>query len=225
MIDPVTAWRITKILFHLLFLLLKSAALIGVVYFAIFTNSFIQPFFATTHNNTCEREARIVNYCCFVVLAFLLLLLAEHLVRLLLSVFPSGERPECLKKCRKHGEALWLRVAYVVVMGVLLGVILFGTLYPLLKGLEWRGVFAAAGRPDLQKSAMAMVVFMGITLGVGTVSLLSVSWALIVRCFGLAKQGLGGRKNKKKNGDGEGEQRIPLETLPSFRVRRQDYLA
>lgn len=219
MIDPVTAWRFTKILSHLLFLLLKSATLIGVVYFALFTSSFIQPFFATTHNATCEREARIVYYCCFVVLAFLLLLLAEQLVRMLLSIFPGGG-PDCLKKLGDT-DVLWLRVTYVAVLGMLLGVVLFGTLYPLLKGLAWRGVFAAAGRPDLEESATAMVVSMAIALAVGMVSLLSVSWALVVQCFGLARLVLMERRNKKKmDGREDVEQGIPLETNPSIRVLR-----
>ncbi|KAJ4413764.1 hypothetical protein N0V82_008353 [Gnomoniopsis sp. IMI 355080] len=171
MIDPKTAWLLAKTIFNLLALLLKSAALISMIYFAVFTTSFFLPFFTATNNPTLVHEAKLVYICCFIVSAFLALLIAEQLINIVLSLFPG--RRVC---CWKLEETLWYRVSYIIVVGLLLSAVLFGTLYPLFKALAWRDVFVGAGRADLEEQAMALVVFMGIALGVGIVSLLRLSW-------------------------------------------------
>lgn len=210
MMDPKTAWLLTKTIFNLLFLLLKTSAIVGILYFALFITSFITPFFAANNEPTCKRESDIVYYCCFLVIGFLLLLLTEQLTRLLLSMFPSGGA--CFKRFlpSKPG-ALWVRLTTIGAVALLLAAILFGTLYPFSKALGWRAVFAAAGRADLEKSALALAVFMGITLGVGMVTLLRATWGLVRMCFGAC------RRRKERTGEAglEGGG-IPLQALPSF---------
>lgn len=202
MIDPRIAWVIVKITFQVLALLLKCAALIGVIYFELFITSYMIPFFATNNNLPLAREASLVCLCCFIVLAFLALLIGAQLAGMLLSLFPGS--------CPSYqSEALWFHVSYIVVVGLLLGAALFGTLYPLLKALAWRDVFAAAGRADLQEQATAIVVFMGITLAVGMLALLRLSWGLIVQCWGAARHWC----QRSKDGSGGKNNGIPLKDL------------
>lgn len=203
MIDPKTAWLLAKTTFNLVTLLLKSAALISMIYFAVFTTSFFIPFFTTTNDPILVREAKLVYICCFIVIAFLVLLIAEQLVGVVLSLFPDRR-----VFCWKREEALWYRVSYIVMIGLLLTAALFGTLYPLFKALAWRDLFAGVDRQDLEEQATALVVFMGIALGVGIVSLLRLSWGLVVHCCGV----LCGycRPRRKHEGSGKDNQGIPL---------------
>lgn len=175
MIDPKTAWLLAKATFRILVLLIESAALIGMIYFAVFTISFFEPFFNSTNNTTLIHEAKLVYICCYIVIGFLALLIGEQLVGVVLSLVPG--------KCSiiHKPEALWFRISYIFVVGLLLAAALFGTLYPLFKALAWRDVFAAAGRADLEEQATTLVVFMGMTLTVGVVSLLRLSWGLFVQ--------------------------------------------
>lgn len=178
MIDPKTAWLLAKATFRIFILLVKSAVLISMIYFAVFTISFFEPFFNTTNNTTLVHEAKLVYICCYIVIGFLSLLIGEQLVGVVLSLVPG--------KCSiiHKPKALWFRISYIIVVGILLSAALFGTLYPLMKALAWRGVFAAAGRADLEEQATTLVVFMGMTLVVGVVSLLRLSWGLFVQCCG-----------------------------------------
>lgn len=189
MIDPKTAWMITKVTFGLLVLLIKSAALISMIYFAVFTISFFEPFFNTTNNTKLIHEAKIVYICCYIVIGFLALLIGEQLAGVVLSLVPGN----C--SIIRKPEALWFRISYIIVVALLLSASLFGTLYPLLKALAWREVFSAAGRADLEQQATALVVFMGMTLAVGTVSLLRLSWDMFVQCCC--------RRSKKDDVDGK----------------------
>lgn len=178
MLDPKTVRLLAKATFRILVLLVKSAALISMIYFAVFTISFFEPFFNTTNNITLVHEAKLVYICCYIVAGFLALLIGEQVVGVVLSLVPGNYSIIC------KPEALWFRISYVFVVGLILSAALFGTLYPLLKALAWRDVFTAAGRADLEEQAMALVVFMGMTLVVGVVSLLRLSWGLFVQCCG-----------------------------------------
>lgn len=121
---------------------------------------------------------------------------------MLLSLLPGN----CLKGCKP--ESLWWRVFYIIVVGMLLSAALFGTLYPLFKALAWRGVFAAAGREDLEEQATALVVFMGTSLTVGMLSLLRLSWGLVVQYWGAS--GYWCRRRRRSQGSGEESKGIPL---------------
>lgn len=215
MIDPKTAWLIAKTISTLLALLIKCASLIGVIYFAVFTASFFVPFFTTTpnaNNYTLAHEAKLVYVCCFIVIGFLILLIGAQLVSMLLSLVPGNA-------CFNHTcmpEALWFRISYIVVVALLLSAVLFGTLYPLLKALAWRAVFVAAGRADLEEQAMALVIFMGITLAVGMLSLLRLSWGLVVNCCKASRHCCG----KATKGGGEANNGVPLIDISSRSLGR-----
>ncbi|KAJ4388665.1 hypothetical protein N0V93_006124 [Gnomoniopsis smithogilvyi] len=200
MIDPKTAWLLTKTALSVLSLLVKSTALIGMIYFATFTNYFFLPFFTIKNNTTLLHEAKLVYICCFIVIGFLALLIGEQLVSVVCSLFPGnflrGWKP----------EALPYRILCILAVGLLLSAGLFGTLYPLFKALAWREVFSAAGRADLEEQATALVVFMGIALTVGILSLLRLSRGLIVQCWGASGYFCG----RKKQGGGEEIGGIPL---------------
>lgn len=180
MIDPKTAWALAKTTWKILNLLLKCATLIGVIYFALFTDSYIRPFFVTTTDTTGAREANIVFFCCFVVAGFLTLLIAKQLVGILCALFPGGD---CCSCGWLRPEALWFRLVYIAAIAILLGTILFGTLYPLVKALAWKRVFAQAERADLEEQAAALMVFMAYTLAVGMLSLLRAAWVLVTQCW------------------------------------------
>lgn len=192
MIDPKTAWAIAKAAWNILKLLLKCTALIGVIYFALFTDSYILPFFIKTGNVTAAREAKTVYLCCYVVVAFLTSLVAQQLVGVLRGLCPGGKCCSC--GC-PDPEAAWSRALRIALAAVFLGAILFGTLYPLVKALAWTLVFSRAEREDLERQAEALVVFMAITLAVGLLSLIKVFWALIKQCWRACarKRGVGGK--------------------------------
>lgn len=196
MIDPKSAWSIAKTTSKILVLLLKCAAWIGMIYFALFTTSYTIPFFITANEPALAREAKLVYLCCFIVLAFLTLLIGQQLVGMLLSLFTGTSMTY-------KPEILWLRVSYIVLVGLLLSAVLFGTLYPLCKALAWRGVFAAAGRADLEEQATALVVCMGITLTVGILSLSRLAWGLVEQRWGAARHWCrGGKKSGREENQG-----------------------
>lgn len=201
MIDPKTAWLLARATFRILVLLSKSAALISMIYFAVFTISFFEPFFNTINNTTLMHEAKLVYICCYIIIGFLALLIGEQLVGVVLSLVPGN----C--SIIHKPEALWFHILYIIVLGLLLSTALFGTLYPLLKVLAWSDVFAAAGRADLEEQATALVVFMGMTLVVGIVSLLRLSWGLFAQCCGASGQCCCRRSRK---GDMQENSGLPL---------------
>lgn len=205
MIDPKTAWMITKMTFRTSILLIKSAALISMIYFAVFTVSFFEPFFNNTNNTSLIHEAKLVYICCYIVIGFLALLIGEQLAGMVLSLVPGS----CSSIIRKP-EALWFRISYIIVVGLLLGASFLGTLYPLLKALAWRDVFSAAGRADLEQQATALVVFMGMTLVVGILSLSRLSWGLFVQCCGASKECC---CRRSKKGDMERKSSCPLQEV------------
>ncbi|CAN8095553.1 unnamed protein product [Discula destructiva] len=218
MVDSKTAWLLANTTCHIILLLLKCAALIGVLYFAIFTATFIAPFFANLHNDTCAYEAKIVIICCFVVLTLLALLTGEQMLRLLLSIYPAGGR-NCYHRYFPGQQPPWMRVAHIATVVLLLGAIFFGTLYPLLKALAWRVVLADGDRLDLEEAATTLAGFMGFTLGVGMLSVLRVAWDLVVKVVEALRQSLDARRKKGS----EGRHAIPLEGIevrPSFRMQR-----
>lgn len=203
---------LAKVIIQVLLLLLKSAALISAIYFALFVPSFITPYFAGTHDDERVRQAQIVYYCCFVVIAFLSLLMIEQVIRTICSLVRDAI-PSCAKFAKPKSPPaegtpspaddtetptpMWWRLTYLAVLFTLLVAILFGTLYPLVKAREWRHVFKHAGRTDLEQSATAMAWFLGITLVVGTISLLRISCMFLVQCVNVFIRCLGDRKKKK----------------------------